>query len=75
MEWPAQNGDMNPIKNICKLLNERGKEKNPRNIEELWTKLKGEWEKIFVDECKTLILSCNKRYQGVIESKCLHIKY
>ena len=35
MEWPAQNPDMNPIKNVWKLLNERDKEKNPRNIEEL----------------------------------------
>ena len=41
---------MNPIKNDWKLLNERTKEKNPRNTEELWTNLKGEWEKIFVDE-------------------------
>ena len=55
MEWSAQKQDMNPIKNVLKLLNERAKEKNPRNIEELWNNLKWEWEKISVDECKTLI--------------------
>ncbi len=39
---------MNPFKNVWKLLNERAKEKNPRNIEDLWTNSKGEWEKISV---------------------------
>ena len=75
MEWPVQNPDMNPIENIWKLLNERAKEKNPRNVEELWTNLKGEWEKISADECKTLIRWYSKRCPAVIESKDLHIKY
>ncbi len=43
------------IENVWKLLNERAKEKNPRNVKELWTNLKEEWEKISVDECQTLI--------------------
>ena len=42
MERPAQSPYMNPIENVWKLLNERAKEKNPRNAEELWTNLKGE---------------------------------
>ena len=69
MECPAQSADMIPIENVWKLLNERPKGKNPRNVEELWANLKGEWEKISVDECKTLILSCSKRCQAVIERK------
>ena len=44
MEWPAQNPDMNMIKNVWKLLNKKAKEKNP-NIDKLWTNLKGEWER------------------------------
>ena len=75
MEWPVQSPGMNPIENVWKLLNERAKEKNPRNDEKLLTNLKGEWEKISVDKCKTLIRSCNKRCRAVIESKDLHIKY
>ena len=50
MEWLAQSLDIHPIENVWKLLNESAKEKNPRNIEELWTNLRGEWEKISVDE-------------------------
>ena len=34
MEWPAQSLDMNPTENVWNLLNERVKEKNPRNVEE-----------------------------------------
>ena len=55
MEWSAQSPGMNPIMNVWKLLNERPNEKNQRNFEEIWTNLKGEWEIISVDECKTLI--------------------
>ena len=61
MEKPAQNPDMNPIENVWKLQNERAKENNPRNVEEQWTNLKGEWEIISVDEWKTLIRSCSKK--------------
>ena len=75
MEWPAQSPEMNPIQNVWKLLNERPKQKNPRNVKELWTNLKGEREKISIDECKTFIRLCSKRCQAVIESKSLHIKY
>ena len=47
---------MNSIQNVWKLLKERTKEKNPRNVEELWTILKGEWGKIFADVGKDVKL-------------------
>ena len=75
MEWPTQTPHMNPIESVWKLLNERAKEKNQKNVEDLWTNLKAEWEKISVDKCTTLIHSCSKIYQAVIESKALHVKY
>ena len=58
MNWPAQSPDMNLIENVWKLLNERSKNRYPSNVDELWTYLKEEWEKISVDECGTLINSC-----------------
>ena len=75
MEWPAQSPDMNPIENVWKFLKEIAEENNPRNVEVLWANLKVEWEKISVDECKTLIRSCSTKCQAVFESKGLHIKY
>ena len=53
MEWPAQSPGMDPIENVWKLLNEKPQENNPINVEELWTNLKEEWEKISIEECKT----------------------
>ena len=50
MESPAQSPEMNPIENVRKLLNERAKEKNQSKVKELWSNLKGKWEKISVDE-------------------------
>ena len=63
IKWPAQSPVINPMGSVWKLLNERAKEKNRR------TNLKGEWEKISVDQCKILIGTCCKRCQGVIETK------
>ena len=35
IKWPAQSPVINPMGSVWKLLNERAKEKNPRNVEEL----------------------------------------
>ena len=45
------------------------------NVDELWTYLKEEWEKISVDERSTIINSCGRRCQAVIDSNGLHTKY
>ena len=41
-EWPAHSPDIDPIENVWKLLNERVKEKNPRNVGELFERRMGE---------------------------------
>ena len=75
MKWLAQSPDMNPIENVSKLPNEKATKKNPRNVEEVWTNLKGEWELMSFDECKILIRSCSEICPAVIEGKGLHIRY
>ena len=35
IKWPAQSPVINPMESVWRLLNERAKEKNPRNVEEL----------------------------------------
>ena len=45
MDWPAQSPHMNPIEIVWKLLNERNKNRNPSNVDELWAYLKEELEK------------------------------
>ena len=50
MERPAQRREVNSIENVWKLVNKRAKEKNPRNVEEQWTNLKKDKEKISVNK-------------------------
>ena len=75
MDWPPQSPDLNPIENLWKTLGERVRQKNPANTEKLWQFLKTEWEKITIDECRSLIDSCIKRCMSVIQSKGLATKY
>ena len=39
LDWPAQSPDINPIKNLWKILMQRVMAKNPTNTKELWLKL------------------------------------
>ena len=42
MEWPSQSPDLNPIKNIWKIIEDRAHFRNPRYTEELWRILQEE---------------------------------
>ena len=75
MDWPAQSPDLNPIENIWKIVGEKARSRNPKNLEELWTYLKQEWHSIDRDFCGKIIFSCSKRCQDVIKNKGLFTKY
>ena len=62
------------IENVWKFVNEELRKRiqeTSKNYGLIWK----ENVRISVDECKTLIHSCSKRCQVVIESKVLYIKY
>ena len=75
LNWPPQSPDLNPIKNLWKLIGERAQNSNPRNSEELWSLLKREWYNISSSFCRSLINSCSRRCQAVIDSKGMFTKY
>ena len=41
-KWPAQNPDMNTLKNVWKIVGEKAHDRNPENIDDLWGFLKEE---------------------------------
>ena len=42
MKWPPQSPDMNPVKNVWKIIEEKAQNRNPQNIDGLWGFLKEE---------------------------------
>jgi len=44
--WPPNSPDLNPIKNVWKILKSRVKQWKPRNAEELREAIKAEWKAI-----------------------------
>ena len=43
IKWPPQSPDMNPLENVWKIIGEKAQNRNPRNIDDLWSFLKEEW--------------------------------
>ena len=58
MKWPLQSPDMNPLENLWKIIGEKAQNRNPQNIDDLWSFLKEEWESTTTTFCKKLIGSC-----------------
>ena len=75
MKWPPQSPDMNPPENVWKIIGEKGQNRNPQNIDDLWGFQKEERECITTIFCKKLIGSCDRRYNGVIQCKGKFTKY
>lgn len=74
-DWPPQSPDLNPIENLWSTIGNRVSARNPTNTEDLWLKLKEEWAKVSVEECRRLIQSCSRRMAAVIENKGLFTRY
>ena len=77
MSWPAQSPDLNPIEHLWYHLKRRlGEYENaPGGMQELWKRVKVEWDKIEADTCQKLIESMPRRVDTVIREKGGHTKY
>ena len=71
MSWPAQCPDLNPIEHLWDHLKRRlGEYENaPGGMQELWKRVKVEWDKIEGDTCQKLIESMPRRVDTVIREK------
>ena len=42
LKWPPQSQNMNPVENIWKIIGEKAQNRNPQNIDDLWSFMKEE---------------------------------
>jgi len=76
LDWPAQSPDLNPIGHLWTLLKKMiyGYDKPASGVFELWYRAAGQWGKITVEQCETLIESMPRRLEAAIRAKGGNIK-
>lgn len=77
MQWPAQSPDLNPIENLWAIVKRQllQYEDAPTNLNELWTRVQTEWQKIPDRIIQNLVESMPRRVNSVIKNKGLWTKY
>ena len=69
LQWPANSLDLNPIKNLWKILKDVvQKESLPRNRDELVETLQRVWEEVSLQIINMLIASMSFRMEAVINA-------
>ena len=61
MSRPSTSSDLNPIENICDIIDDRLKTMRPRNLKQLQTMIQQIWDNITEETCKTLVDSMLRR--------------
>jgi len=75
MKWPPQSPDLNLIECVWNEIKYRIKGETFSNKDELWRRLKKEWNKIDRDFIKDLYESMERRIWGVVDSNGGNTKY
>ncbi|KAI4881198.1 hypothetical protein NFI96_001860 [Prochilodus magdalenae] len=75
LQWPSQSPDLNPIKNLWKVLKIKVHMRCPKNLDDLEKICREEWAKITPETCAGLIRSYKKRLIAVIANKGFSTKY
>jgi len=75
MKWPANSPDLNPIKNVWRLLKYRVGKRFPKTDEEVRQYIEEEWERLQVDDFKKYIDQMHERCEAVILANGGHTKW
>ena len=75
LEWPAQSPDLNPIENVCSLLDAKVPLDKRNNKIDLLKNLQSTFENISKDYIENLIKSIPRRLEAVIRAKGGNTKY
>ena len=75
LDWPSKSPDLNPIEHAWKILDDKLRDRNPQNEEQLFDSLKESWAKIDEKILGNLVDSMGRRCQAVIANKGYPTKY
>lgn len=73
--WPAQSPDLSPIENLWDIIKDRMKKHSPKNLDELWSLFKQEWDEIPMSQIKNLYASMPCRVYSVLKASGGNTKY
>ena len=75
LPWPAQSPDLNPIEHLWDILGRKVRQRDPINLNHLFTILKEEWDAIPQQQIDHLIESMTRRLGVVIKKRGGHTHY